>query len=125
MPKRCIPGLPKWETFAGGTMTPAKHSYRFRAPIGGYYDIAPVASENGHFRGYVVTFVAQGVTPEAKGLHNWIAADGSVSPTPRTVYRSPHKAVAACWAHAQKVGICSVPVPRVRRPKPPATPVSS
>lgn len=87
--KRAVPGVGKWDMFAGGTgAAEGKHSYSFIVPEGKYY-ISPYTTRNRH-AGYLLKFAATGGRP--RGTHGglWHGLGE---------HRSPARAASAAAKH--------------------------
>ena len=97
MSRRCVPGLAKWTTFAGGNR-------EYRTLDGNRYQID--ASGEGRYRTYYLRFVhEQAHTPASREyarrapLHSWIGQNGQAIGHPRQFFHSPQAAVAAANKH--------------------------
>ena len=88
--KRAIPGVGKWNTYAGGTgAAEGKHSYDLYVPEG-QYTISPYTRRGGRHAGYLLKFAATGGKP--RGSHGGLWHDlGS--------HASPQKAASAAAKH--------------------------
>jgi hypothetical protein len=85
-----LPGVSKWNMYAGGTSAaPDKHSYDIRGDFG-LYSISPFTTKYGRHAGYAVTFA------DEKGR-----LGGGLWSQLGTV-RSPNAGVAAARAHMAK-----------------------
>lgn len=66
--KSAVPGIAKWNTFAGGTgAAEGKHSYSYKAGIKGEYHIWPYTTRHGRHAGYALKYAATGGQP--RGSH--------------------------------------------------------
>lgn len=85
-----IPGVTKWNTYAGGTgAAEGKHSYDLHVPEG-QYTISPYTRSGGRHAGYLLKFAATGGRP--RGSHGGLWHDlGS--------HASPQKAASAAAKH--------------------------
>lgn len=91
--KRAIPGVSKWDMFAGGTSAAeGKHSYSFIVPEGKYY-ISPYTTRHGRHAGYLLKFSATGGRP--RGTHGGLWHDLGE-------HRSPASAASAAAKHYAK-----------------------
>lgn len=109
--KRVVPGLQRWNTYAGGTgAARGKTSYtiylhQFGVPtddsLAGF-SISPYTYGRGHHAGYVLT--VWNVDPKSHG-HQWVDVDGTGAnfPIPGSSYRDPRAAVAASEKYMQRV----------------------
>lgn len=89
--KRAIPGVTKWNMFAGGAAE-GKHSYSLRVSEGEYH-IMPYTTRNGRHAGYLLKFA--GTHGRPRGSHGGLWHDlGS--------HASPQKAASAAAAHYAK-----------------------
>lgn len=90
--KYAVPGIAKWNMYAGGTSAaPGKHSYDlYIAPgnlAGGQrqYSISPISNQYGRHRGYQLSVAG---SPESSGLHKQLG-----------MFRSPSAAAAEARRH--------------------------
>ncbi|HSX22282.1 MAG TPA: hypothetical protein VLE97_05855 [Gaiellaceae bacterium] len=88
--KRGVPGVTKWNMYAGGTgAAEGKHSYDLYVPEG-QYTISPYTRRGGRHAGYLLKFAATGGRP--RGSHGGLWHDlGS--------HASPQKAASAAAKH--------------------------
>ena len=88
--KSAVPGIAKWNTYAGGTgAAEGKHSYDLFVPEG-QYTISPYTRSGGRHAGYLLKFAATGSRP--RGTHGGLWHDlGS--------HRSPQAAASAATKH--------------------------
>jgi hypothetical protein len=85
-----IPGIAKWNTYAGGTAAAeGKHSYDFYVPEG-QYTISPISSRHGRHIGYSLKLAAQFKQP--RGSHGGLWHDLGM-------HRSPQAAASAAKKH--------------------------
>jgi hypothetical protein len=96
LPKRQIPGIAAWNTFAGGTAAaPGKHSYSLNVPEGEYH-VDPISShrsaataDRGRHQGYKLQFAAR---QQPRGGHSGLWHDLGM-------HRSPARAAVAARKH--------------------------
>ncbi len=90
-PSEVVPGLVKWNMYAGGTgAAEGKHAYDFYLPNGGQYSIQPISGTYGRHRGYHLDFADVASRTGTAGLHKDLG-----------MFRSPQEAASAAAAHAK------------------------
>jgi hypothetical protein len=88
--RTAVPGVSKWNTYAGGTgAAEGKHSYDLHVPEG-QYTISPYTRSGGRHAGYLLKFAATGGRP--RGSHGGLWHDLGSHP-------SPQKAASAAAKH--------------------------
>lgn len=86
-----VPGIAKWNTFAGGTgAAEGKHSYSYVTGIKGEYHISPFTRKYGRHAGYILRYAATGGQP--RGSHGGLWHDLGT-------FRSPAAAAKAARLH--------------------------
>jgi hypothetical protein len=92
--KRAVPGISKWDTFAGGTSAaPGKYSYSISVPEGKYY-ISPFTRGGGRHAGYYLKFATNG-NGRPRGAHSGLWHELGIQ-------RSPANAANAAAKHYAK-----------------------
>jgi hypothetical protein len=85
-----VPGISKWNMYAGGSFAAeGKRSYDFYVPEG-QYTISPISSGHGRHVGYSLKFAATGKQP--RGNHGGLWHDLGM-------HRSPQAAASAATKH--------------------------
>jgi cation transport regulator ChaC len=102
MAKRCVPGIAKWDMYAGGTSCPSNvHNYGITMPKGNY-KVSCLAWPNGRMRGYLATFENVKGLARRPGLHQRLYKDGS-SGDQGDFFRSPASGAAAAEKHCERM----------------------
>lgn len=101
MAKRCLPGITKWDMYAGGTFCPDRvHNYGITAPKGNY-KVSCTTNSRGRMQGYQTTFENVKGLAKTSGLHSWLDAEGVPRGMPNHYFRSPAAAAAAANKHCE------------------------
>ena len=99
MAKRCLPGIAKWDMYAGGTFCPSDvHNYGITAPKGNY-KVSCTTWPNGRMHGYIARFENVEGLAKHGGLHQQLGPNGN--PDYGQIFRSPARAAAAANKHCE------------------------